>query len=100
MAINISPSFNFEFATYEQAPKTPCLLCNECFEPSHLITVPNEKNICIKCAEILGDIASERRGEIKKQVIEDMLSVFSGNAATGTTAAIHALYDAGYRKTE
>lgn len=47
----------------------------------------------IDCRETFRPLRTER-----DKAVKEMLKVFSSNAATGTTAAMGALYDAGYRK--
>lgn len=101
MPINTVPAFNFQFAKYEPDPKTLCCLCKESCAPSHLITVPEDKNICIKCAELLGEIAAENREKIKVSEIEKMLAIESEMPDSYQPYDLMtALYDAGYRKME
>lgn len=99
MVINTTPAFNFQFAKYEPDPNTLCCLCKESFEHEHLITVPEEKKICIKCAELLGEIAAENREKIKDSEIEKMSQVKLDGENVGPDVA-KAFYDAGYRKME
>ncbi|WP_459176922.1 hypothetical protein [Ewingella americana] len=108
MEIDAFPIFNFELVKYELDPKTICYLCKGSFEPSHLITVPEEKNICIKCAEILGDIAVENREKIRVSeidgLIEKIMIIFGNDVSLEVSLKYRELavsiYDAGYRKME
>jgi len=89
-----------EMAKYEPDPKTLCCLCKECFLPSYLITIPEGKNICIKCGKLLGEIAEKKQAEIKKGDIERMTEIIESRIGCSPKPLAGWLYDAGYRKVE
>jgi hypothetical protein len=100
VAIDTIPTFNFQLAKYEPDPKTVCCLCKECFETSHLITVPENKNICVKCAQLLGEIAEGKRSEIRLDGIKEIMETFRIDGELAPDNVAEAMWDAGYRKME